>query len=44
MILYNNNDTYIYKLNNLFIRRSIKISLRDIVMLIAKYNVIIISI
>ena len=44
MILHYNNDAYIYKLNKLFIRELAIISLRDIAILITKYNIIIISI
>ena len=44
MILYYNNDAYVYRLSKLSIRESIIIPLRDIVILMTKHNVIIISI
>ena len=44
MILYYDNNVYINKLHKLFIRELAIISLRDIVILIVSYNVIIISI
>ena len=44
MILYYDNDAYINELRKSFIRELAIISLRDIIILIASYNIIIISI